>query len=97
MKKNPKNFWLAILAFISMIGLVACGGDDAAPSNQIKLDGKTIKFAEAYVNSELDIENEFGEYSYHTFFLTSDGLSVSETGSLSGSGDLLIQRFYKNF
>lgn len=90
MKKTSKMFWLAMLAVAAMIGLPACGGDDAAPSNQIKLDGETIKFTEAHIGSQLNAEDELGEYSYHEIFLLSDGLTISESGSLSGSGDMVV-------
>jgi hypothetical protein len=87
MKKNSKVFWLSMVA---VMALAACGGDDdAAPSNQVKLDGKTIKFDEADLGSQFDIDDDFGTYSYHEFFLTSEGLAVSETGLLSGSGDMV--------
>lgn len=87
MKKNSKIFWLSMAA---VVGLSACGGDDdAAPSNQVKLDGKTIKFDEADLGSSFDLEGELGTYSYHEFFLTSEGLTMSETGNLSGSGDMV--------
>lgn len=77
---------MAASAFI----LPACGDDDTAPSNQIKMDGMTIKLTEADVESELNIDDELGAYSYHTFYLTSEGLSMDENGSLSGSGDMIV-------
>lgn len=80
-----------MLAAVSMIGLWNCGGDgDAEPSNQIKFDGKTVKLVSAWVQSELDIDDELGEYSEHEFAIASEGLTMSETGSLSGSGDMVI-------
>jgi hypothetical protein len=54
---------------------ISCGGDDnAEPGNQIKLNGETIKFDDAHVDSQLDLDDELGEYSFHTFFLTGDVL-----------------------
>lgn len=83
---------IVLLTLACFIDLSSCGGDDeeAAPSNQIKLDGQTIKFDEADLGSILNIEDELGNYSYHEFFLTSEGLTMSETGSLSGSGDMVV-------
>ncbi len=77
--------------FCAALILASCGGDDkeAAPNNQVKLDGETIKFTEAHIGSELNINDEFGEYSYHEIFLLSDGLTMNETGALSGAGDMV--------
>lgn len=87
MKKIVKMFGLATFA----LAVTACSSDDeSTPSNQVKLDGLTIKFDEADVASSLNQENESGPYSYHEFYLTSEGLSMSETGSLSGSGDMVV-------
>lgn len=86
MKRIVKMFGLGTFA----LAVTACGSDnDSTPGNQVKLDGLTIKFDEADMGSSLNQENESGVYSYHEFYLTSDGLSVSETGSLSGSGDMV--------
>lgn len=81
----------ATVLFVGLsLVLVSCGDDEkATPSNQIKLDGQTIKFDEADIGSQLEIDDDFGNYSYHEFFLTSEGLTMSETGSLSGSGDMV--------
>jgi len=92
MKMGLARISMMVLTVACFTVLVSCGGDDddAEPSNQIKLDGQTIKFAEADIESELNQDDDLGEYSYHTFFLTSDGLSMDETGDLSGSGDMVV-------
>ncbi len=89
--KNVLTISKAMVLFVGLsLALVSCGDDEkATPSNQVKLDGKTIKFDEADIGSQLELENDFGNYSYHEFFLTSEGLTISETGSLSGSGDMV--------
>lgn len=88
--KNVMISKAAILFGAFLLVLTSCGDDEkATPSNQIKLDGQTIKFDEADIGSQLEIEDDFGSYSYHEFFLTSEGLTMSETGSLSGSGDMV--------
>lgn len=86
MKRIVKMFGLGTFA----LAVTACGSDnDSTPTNQVKLDGLTIKFDEADIGSQLGIEDDFGNYSYHEFFLTSEGLTMSESGTLSGAGDVV--------
>jgi hypothetical protein len=79
-----------MLATVSMIGLFACGGDDdAAPKNQIKVNNNTFKFSGAHMQSTLNLENEAGQFSLHTFFLHGGGLLIDEDGDFSGTGEYL--------